>query len=309
MERCLNHVMPLCSCLLVGLALAVLAADVQAQLLGRRFARRDLEAMEEYYDDLEDYYEDRNPRLAREAERMEKYYKDLRKGRTTGPPPVVLPGLRLREPLLRRSDYNESQQVIRQQPSPQAQARWKRWGASEPAERPAQSQMTAEAPLQAASPAATLPTERTVVRRAPTDNGAVSNMLRFPPSAAVDPVTRLQQSHGRLVDELERLARRSPAAAAQWMDYLGLPESDIPELTDAEFFTTVDGRERLATVLEHFDRIASDSQFRAISQLGGFETTRTELRSLLASLQQQPTLADPDEPAETAEELPTPPAE
>lgn len=42
---------------------------------------RQLKEMEDYYDDLEDFYNDRDPQLAEYYESLENYYEDVRKGR------------------------------------------------------------------------------------------------------------------------------------------------------------------------------------------------------------------------------------
>ena len=52
-----------------------------------RSDRDRLKALEEYYDDLEDHYDDINPALADHYERLENYYEDLRKGKHVYAPP------------------------------------------------------------------------------------------------------------------------------------------------------------------------------------------------------------------------------
>lgn len=318
-----------CTTLLLALSF-VIVADANGQILGRRRAvdratERELKAMEEYYDDLEDYYEDRNPRLAHEAERMEKYYEDLRKGRAVAPPAVTIPGVRMRiqERVGRVLSGERSVLVPNEPPAAATQpsnSRWQSWGSSQqPAEpaaaptaapTPAGPQEPTPAPPQETSMLAPplMPAEPTEVRRVPVDEASATGDLRFPPtSAAAGPHTRLDMAHGALVRDLNELAEKNPEAAGQWLKYLDLPIGDRQDVEPAEYYTTESGRSELSATLERYDAIAGNPQFEAISRLPSFGRTRVAMRGVIDWLDEQPTLAEPD--ADVAEELPAPPAE
>ncbi|MCO6045108.1 hypothetical protein NG895_14450 [Aeoliella sp. ICT_H6.2] len=317
-----------CTTLLVALSF-VMVADANGQLFGRRrvvdrASERDLKAMEEYYDDLEDYYEDRNPRLAREAERMEKYYEDLRKGRNVQLPAVSIPGVRLRvQERVGRVFSGERSVLVPSEPQVQRAAaqpsngRWQSWGNSTP---PAESSNTPPAeptPAGAQEPTLAPPQETSLLNspqpteayRVPAEEASTSGDLRFPPaSSAADPYTRLNTAHGALVRDLNEMAEKNPQVARQWLDYLDLPRSRREDVASAEFYTTTSGREELTTTLERFDSVAGDPQFVAISRLPSFGRTRIAMRGLINWLEQQPTLANPGTEPDVVEELPAPPA-
>ncbi|WP_425396281.1 hypothetical protein [Aeoliella sp.] len=310
-----------CTTLLLALSF-VMIADANAQLLRRRLIdrsgerdrgrERDLKAMEEYYDDLEDYYEDRNPRLAREAERMENYYKDLRKGRAVQPPAVSIPGVRLRlqeriggalleERSVLVPNAAESARTTPQQPN----GRWQTWGSSSQPSQPSNASPAAPAPAGAEEPTLA-PPQPTEAYRVPAEEASASGDLRFPPiTSSADPQTRLDTAHGALVRDLNNLAEKSPEAAGQWLDYLDLPSSDREDVDLAEYYTTETGREELTATLGRYDSIAGDPKFAAITRLPSFGRTRVAMRGLIDWLEQQPTLAEPE--ADVAEELPAPP--
>lgn len=295
----------------------VMVADANGQLLNRRRAdTRDLKAMEEYYDELEDYYEDRNPRLAREAERMEKYYEDLRKGRAGEAPIVSLPVIRsllpprLRQPVApERSVLVPAPSEASEQPAAKVEAtapnngRWNTWGGQTPE--------SALAPELAPAGEPTLAPAPTEAFRVPTDAEEPAGELRFPEGGAIDPQGQLQQSHAALVRNLEQLADKSPAAVAQWLGYLALPRPTGENTDLAAHLTTTAGREQLAEALDRYESVANDPQFVAISRFESFGETRQALRGLLQWLEQQPTLAEPaaaSAATDAAEELPVPPA-
>jgi hypothetical protein len=299
----------------------VMVADANGQLLGRRRAdARELKAMEDYYDELEDYYDDRNPRLAREAERMEKYYEDLRKGRAQEAPIVSLPVLRsLVPPRLRQPAYQERSVLV---PAPSSEAeqvapaptgeptaapnngRWQTWGNDAPPAAPS--------PEGAATGEPTLAPAPTEAFRVPTDAPEPAGELRFPEGGALDPQGQLKQSHAALVGSLEKLAEKSPAAVAQWMGYLALPRPAGESMGMTEYFTTSTGREQLVETLDRYNSVAANPQFAAISRLEAFDQTRVAIEGMLNWLEQQPTLAEPGQSvagqADGAEELPVPPA-
>jgi hypothetical protein len=304
----------------------VLVADANGQLLGRRRAdTRDLKAMEEYYDELEDYYEDRNPRLAREAERMEKYYEDLRKGRANEAPIVSLPVLRSLVPArLRQPAYQERSVLVpapadtAEQVAPAAtgepttapnNGRWQTWGGDAPPATPSPEGVSPEGAPAGEPTLAPAPTE---AFRVPTDAPEPASELRFPEGGALDPQGQLKQSHAALVQSLEQLAEKSPAAVAQWMGYLALPRPAGESMGMAEYFTTSTGRQQLVETLERYNSVAANPQFAAISRLESFDQTRVAIEGMLNWLEQQPTLAEPGQSvagqADGAEELPVPPA-
>lgn len=300
--------------ILALLLLATLATAVEAQLFGRRSAGRDLKALEEYYDDLEDYYEDRNPRLAREAERMENYYEDLRKGRNPRPPVLSVPGIRLMvDPRLRREAYPERSVLAPRagstpepQPAqPPANNRWQQWGSQTPTEQPLGEQPPRE-PTPPGEPTLA-PPQPTEAHRPLLEGDNTTGELRFPTPTADDPASQLEESHVALLRDLEGLASHSPTAAGQWRDYLALPSMGQANLSPAEYYTTGDGRQALSELLDRYDQVATNPQYQTISRLATFSRTRSALRSMLASLEQQPTLAGPEN-AEQTEELPAPPA-
>lgn len=303
-----------------------MVADANGQLLGRRRAdARELKAMEDYYDELEDYYDDRNPRLAREAERMEKYYEDLRKGRAQEAPIVSLPVLRsLVPPRLRQPVYQE-RSVLVPAPSDAAEqvapaeasggatgeptvapnnGRWQTWGGDTPPAAPSPEGAAAGEPTLAPAP--------TEAFRVPTEAAAPGGELRFPEGGATDPQGQLQQSHAALVRSLEQLAEKSPAAVAQWMGYLALPRPTGESMGMAEYFTTSGGRGQLVDTLDRYNSVAANPQFAAISRLESFAQTRAAIEAMLNWLEQQPTLAEPGQSVvgqgDSAEELPVPPA-
>ncbi len=315
MDRRPNTSLRMARCLLAAVALAIVVADADAQIRGRFYSRRELKDLEKYYDDLEDFYKDRNPRLAREAERMEHYYEDLRKGRAVGPPPV-LPGLRaFVDSRLMREEYVDPQtaELHQQRAEVQPRNRWQAWrnranpdSALEPTDAP----RPTEGPLLAApsnrfkSPSPALAPTPAEMRRVPTNGRNRTVGLRFPSASATEPVTPLEQAHARLLASLEQLTATSPTAA-RWIEHLSLPSSNSPELSSQDYYSTEVGRARLAQALTRFDRVASDPRYRAVAQLAGFNAARNELRNVVASLEQQPTLAEP--PAIEVEELPAPP--
>lgn len=291
--------------LLALLLIATVVSSAEAQLFGRRSAGRDLKAMEEYYDDLEDYYEDRNPRLAREAERMENYYEDLRKGRNPQPPVLSVPGIRLMvDPRLRREAYPERSVLMPRAGAapapPAANNRWRQWGGQPSDQQPPREPSPPGEPTLA-------PTEPTEAHRPLLDGDNTTGELRFPSPTADDPTSQIEEAHVALLRDLEGLSAHSPTAAGQWRDYLALPSIGQPDLSPSEYYTTTDGRQALAGLLDRYDQVAANPQYQAISRLATFSRTRSALRSMLASLEQQPTLAEPEEAADT-EELPAPPA-
>lgn len=73
----------------------VVEQDNQPVHSGPLPTRRELKALEDYYDDLEDFYKKRDPELARYYESLENYYEDVRKGRRPYVPPVAAPGFPL----------------------------------------------------------------------------------------------------------------------------------------------------------------------------------------------------------------------
>ncbi len=208
---------------LVGLTVVLLAEDARAQIFGRRVLRRDARAMEEYYDDLEDYYEDRNPRLAREARRMEKYYEDVRKGRAGAPPIVSLPGVRLLiEPRLRELDRAAAAPAMS---SARSRSRWQQWGATSPAESRTQTEARLQSQRQEPTVAEPQPNE---VRRASYEQDLPGTELRFPPNSVSDnPTASLGKLHAGMVQELEQIGRKNPAAAEQWREYLACPTTTV----------------------------------------------------------------------------------
>ena len=287
------------------------ATSVDAQVIvNRRASNRDLKAMEEYYDDLEDFYEDRNPRLAKEAEKMEKYYEDLRKGRRVVPPVVSLPRVQvLLDSSIPARVYQERSVLVRPKAEPQnpgaiiysdqqpaaTNERWQAWGATPPAAKvdgPALTPHMAEA------------------YRVPTDGDVEQTSVLLPPEGPFNPAEQLGRSAVSLHTDLQSLASESPNAATQWMEYLAVPTPSDKSIDVSEFYNTSDMRALLGESLKNFDRVAEDPAYVAVNQLASFVETRNSLRALLAWLDQQPTLASPQpgtpEPT-PAEELPTPP--
>ncbi|QDU59029.1 hypothetical protein [Aeoliella mucimassa] len=307
------------SMVLVALfAAGTIAETVSAQFILRRDTKRDLKAMEEYYDDLEDFYEDRNPRLAREAERMENYYEDLRKGRRVAPPVAVgLPRVQiLLDSALPRAIYQERSVLVPRQGVPaghyatpntaapnyaaqpqSSNGRWQSWGATPPA-----------AKVGEPTPAP----ELAEAYRVPTDTPQQGGLVA-PPNSEYNPPEKLLLAVTALRNELNSLAGDNPNAAAQWMEFLAIP-APAPEagsVDASEFYNTAERRKQLLASIEHFDQVANDPAYEAVNKLESFEQARGALHELHAWFYQQPTLAAPANMPEPtpAEELPTPPGQ
>ena len=77
---------------------------------------RQLKEMEDYYDDLEDFYNDRDPQLAEYYESLENYYEDVRKGRRPYLPPEALAA----PPAELPSDVPAPRRFIMRRANPQA---------------------------------------------------------------------------------------------------------------------------------------------------------------------------------------------
>jgi hypothetical protein len=122
----------------------------------------------------------------------------------------------------------------------------------------------------------------------------------LPRFVARQPQADLEQSYRQLRTQLTRFN-----TADTWLRYLALPMNSEGIGTPLSELQTAESRGQLAAAVEHYDRVAADSEFSMIARLPAFGRTRSALRSFNRWLEQQPMVEDSTAPL-AGEEIPAP---